>query len=129
MYSEYGITFDSAGSWSFNNDTVRNVITFGVDNSSSSQTDNRKSNFLVLGEGLTFGINESFGSPEKKFCINFSKSNRKFCLSSHYNVDNSYLSVNEKEIFRFKADNKSVNFPTQFCLRNMSNGLGLEKYL
>ena len=68
MYSEYGITFDSAGSWSFNNDTVRNVITFGVDNSSSSQTDNRKSNFLVLGEGLTFGINESF-DQRKSFIL------------------------------------------------------------
>ena len=34
VYSGYGITFDSAGSWSFNNDTARNVIIFGVDNRS-----------------------------------------------------------------------------------------------
>ena len=32
MYSGYGITFDSVGSWSFDNDTARNVIIFGVDN-------------------------------------------------------------------------------------------------
>ena len=41
----YEITFDSTGSWSFNNDTARNVIIFGVDNSSSSHSDNRKNNF------------------------------------------------------------------------------------
>ena len=37
-------------------------------------------------------------------------------MSLYYDGDNIYLFVNEKEIFRFKADNKSVNFPTQFCL-------------
>ena len=66
VYSGYGITFDSAGSWSFGNDFARNVISFGVDNSLSSQADNRKNNFLILGEGPTYGINKSFGSPEKK---------------------------------------------------------------
>ena len=43
-----------------------------------------------------------------------------FFLSLHYNADNSYLFVNENEIF--KADNKNVNFPTQFCLWSVSNG-------
>ena len=63
MHNGYGIAFDSAGSWSFNNDFPRNVITFGVDNSSSYHTDNRKNNFLVLGKGMTIGINGSFCSP------------------------------------------------------------------
>ena len=31
--------------------------------------------------------------------------------------------LNGKEIFKFKADNKNVNFPTQFCLGSISNGL------
>ena len=35
--------------------------------------DNRKKNFLVLGEGPTSGIIGSFGLPEKKFNNNFSK--------------------------------------------------------
>ena len=78
--------------------------------------------FLVLGEGDTFGINGSFGAPEKKFSINFSKANTKFCLGLHYNADNSYLFVNGKDIFKFKANNKNVNFPTQFYLWSISNG-------
>ena len=65
MYSACRITFDSAGSWRFNNDITRNVIIFGVDNSSSSHADNHNNNFLVLGEVLTVGMNGSFGSPEK----------------------------------------------------------------
>ena len=29
--------------------------------------------------------------------------------------------VNGKEIYKFKADNKNVNFPFQFCLGSISN--------
>ena len=58
------ITFVSADSWIFDNDTARNVIVCGVGNSSSSHTDNRKNNFLVLGEVPTFRTNGSFDSPE-----------------------------------------------------------------
>ena len=40
----------------------------------------------------------------------------------HFNADNSYSFVKEKEIFNFKADNKNVNSPTQFCLESISTG-------
>ena len=81
VYSGYWITFDSAGSWSFDSAIARNVIIFGVDNSPSSHADNQKNNSLVLGEGPTFRINGRFSSPEKRFSINFSEANKKFCLS------------------------------------------------
>ena len=38
--------------------------------------------------------NRCFGSPEKKFSINFIKAKTKFCLSLHYNHNNSYFFVN-----------------------------------
>ena len=69
--------------------TLLGILNFGVDNSSSSHTDNRKNTFLVLDEGNTVGINGSFWAPEKKFGINFSKAKTRFCLSLHYNGDNS----------------------------------------
>ena len=47
-HSVYGIEFDRECSWSFGNEFARNSIIFGVDNSSSSHTDNHKNNFLVL---------------------------------------------------------------------------------
>ena len=122
MYSGCGKTFDSAGSWSFGNEFARNVIIFYIYNSSSSHSGNRKNNFLILGKGPSFGIYGTFGSPEKKFSNNFTEANTKSCLSLQYNVDNSYLFVNGKEIFKFDADIKNVNFPTQFCLGSISNG-------
>ena len=78
MYSGYGITFDSAHSWSFYNDFSRNVMIYGVDKSSSSHTDNRKNNFVLPCEGLTFGINGSVGLPQNKVCINFSNTKTKY---------------------------------------------------
>ena len=75
----------------------------------------------MLGEGLTNGINGSIGAIEKKFSINFSETRTKFFLSLLDSEGNSYLFVNGKEIYKFKADNKIVNFPTQFCLESLSN--------
>ena len=47
MYSGYGITFDSVGSWSFDNYVAKNAIILGADNSLLSHDDNHKNNFLV----------------------------------------------------------------------------------
>ena len=103
MYSCYGIAFDGKGSWSFNNDFARNITIFGIDNSSLSHTDNLKNDFLILGERDSFGIKRSFGAPGKKININFSKAKTKFCLSLHYNSNNSYLFINGIEIYKFKS--------------------------
>ena len=73
-----------------------------------------KYDFLILGEGDTFDINGSIGASEKKINIIFSKAKAKFCLSLHCNSDNNYLFVNRKEIYKFKANEKNVNFPSQF---------------
>ena len=117
MCGRYGITFDSSDLWSFDNGTAN----FGVDISSSSHSGNPKNNFLMSGEGSTFRINGAFGSPDKKFSINFAKTNTKFCLSLYCNGDNNYLFVIGKEILKFKGDSKNVNFPTQFCVDSISN--------
>ena len=58
-----------ANSWNFGNDFAKNVIIFDADNSSSSHANNCKNNLFMLSEGLTHGINESFGSPEKKLVL------------------------------------------------------------
>ena len=94
MDSGYEIVFDGGGSWSFGNDSTRNVIIFGIDNSSSSHNNNHKNNFLILGEGPAFGNNGNFGSPAQIFGINFSKASTKFCLSLHYDGDHIYFFVN-----------------------------------
>ena len=66
IYNCQKILFDGEGSWVFCNDFARNVVTFGVGNSSLSHTDKWKHNFLVLGEGSTDDINGSTGAAERK---------------------------------------------------------------
>ena len=39
---------------------------------------------------------------------NFNTANKAFCLSLHYNDDDSYLFVNGKEVIKFKAKNQNV---------------------
>ena len=58
MYSGYRIASDGTGSWNFGNDFAKNIVIFDVDNSASSHTDNRKNNFLALGEGPTWFTRE-----------------------------------------------------------------------
>ena len=60
------MTLDNAGSQSFDNNFAKNIILLGVNNSSSSHSENWKNNFLVLGEVPTYGIDGSFESPGKK---------------------------------------------------------------
>ena len=53
------------------------------------------------------------------YSINFSVTKKKFCLSLHYNGENSYLLVNGTEIIKFKAkDSEIVTSP--LCLGNIS---------
>ena len=53
-------------------------------------------------------------TADKKFSINFSEVNIKFCFSLPYNSDESFLYVNKTEICKSKAkDNTSLY---NFCL-------------
>ena len=119
-YNGRGIAFDGEDLWSFGNEFDRNIVIFGVANSSSSHTDNRKYNFLVLGEGPTQGINDSTGAAEKTFSTNFRKVNTKFYLSLHYNGDESYLYVNKTDIYKFKAKDNISWYNS--CLGSISQG-------
>ena len=60
-----------------------NIAIFGVDNTSSSHTDNEKNNILVLIEKPTCKINGKFGIVDKKININFGKTNAEFYYSLH----------------------------------------------
>ena len=111
VYSGYRITFDNPGSRSLDIDFAVNVINFGVDNSLSSHSDNCKINFLILGEGPSYGINGSFGSPGKKFSINFSKTNTKFCLSLQVIV---ICLLIEKKSLNLKLTTNMLTFELNF---------------
>ena len=84
----------------------------------SVHVDNKKKDDLILGEGPTQGLDGTTLTAEKLYSINFTKNNKKFCLSLHYNGASSYLFVNGKEIYKFKAKD-SETVATPFCLGNI----------
>ena len=93
-YSGYGIGFYRRSSFSFPGGGFgQNVLIFGVDMSSSTKTDNRKKDNLILGNGLTQGLKHTL-SAEKMYSTNFTVTKKKSCLSLHYNRANGYLFVN-----------------------------------
>ena len=53
------------------------------------------------------------------YSINFTVTKNKFCLSLHYNGANSYLFVNDTEIYKFKAKDSEI-VATPLCLGNIS---------
>ena len=47
-------------------------------------------------------------TAEEIHAINFTVTNKKFCLSLHYNGASSYLFVNGTEIYKFKAKDSEI---------------------
>ena len=53
------------------------------------------------------------------YSINFTLTEKKFCLSLHYNGANSYLFINGTEIYKFKAKDSEI-VASPLCLGNIS---------
>ena len=87
--------------------------------SSSVHANSKVNNVLVLGKSVIQGINDTTTDAEKMNSTNFTVDNKRFCLSLHYNGDNSYLFVNGKEIHIFKAKDSEI-VPYPLCLGDLS---------
>ena len=99
VHSGYGIGFDSHSELLLPDGSVgKNLIIFGVDMSSSVHFVNKGKYILFLGKGPTQYLN----LIDAQYSINFSMSNRKFCLSLHYNRRNSFLFLNATKLYQFK---------------------------
>ena len=80
--------------WTDGSSGKKKAIIFGVDISSLGQTDDMKKDILILGKGPTEALDDTTMTAEAQYSINFSRLQRKFSLSLHYNGGNSFLSVN-----------------------------------
>ena len=96
-YNGNGISYDSKGSFLYSKGLGKNAIIFGADMTSSSHVNNKTKNIFVLGRDFIQGIDDRTIYAEKTYSINFSELGARFCLSLHYNRDNSYLFVNDKK--------------------------------
>ena len=63
--------------------------------SSSAHVDNNEKDILILGKGPTQGLEHTL-TAEKMYSIHFTVTNKKFCLSLHYNGANIYLLMVQK---------------------------------
>ena len=119
-YSGYGIGLDRKSAFSFPVGVGfgQNVTIFGVDMSFSAHIDSKKKDILVLRRGPTQGLENTL-TAEKMYSINFTVTEKKFCLSLHYNGANSYLFVIGPEIYKFKAKDAEI-VATPLCLGNIS---------
>ena len=77
-----------------------------------------KKDILVLGKGPTQGLEQTV-TAKKMDSINFTTTNKNFCLTLHYNGANSYLFVNGAEIYKFKAKDSEI-LVGPICLGNIS---------
>ena len=80
--------------------------------SSSVHIDKKGKYILILGKGPKQGLYDTILTAEAQYSINFSISNKKFCLSLQYNESNSFLFINATKIYQFKVkDYKIKNIP------------------
>ena len=96
--------------------------------SSSVHIDNKGKYILILGEEPTQGTDNTTLTVEAKYSINFTQPGKRFVLSIHYNVSNSFLFVNATKVYQFKAKTSEIkdyalslgNVSKDFTINNMN---------
>ena len=73
----------------------------------------------MLGKFFIQGIKGTTIYAGKIYSTNFSVDNKRFCLSLHYNGDNSCLFANGKEIHKCKSKDSEI-VPYPLCLEGLS---------
>ena len=117
-YKGYGICFDEGGTFSKGNiNNGRNVLIFGVSESSLVHAINKTNNIYVMGDLFVQGINDTTLYAEKVYSQNFTQPSKKFVLSLHYNGDDSYLFVNDKQELKFKCKTENL-VKEKLCIGN-----------
>ena len=120
-YKGYGICFDKGGSFSEGSiSNGRNVLIFGVHESSLIHPNNKANNIYVMGKDFVQGINDTTLYADKVYRQNFTQPSKKFVLSLHYNGDNSYLFVNGRQELKFKCKTDQL-VKKRLCIGNLSN--------
>ena len=75
---------------------------------------------LIPGKGPSQGLDDNTLTAGAQYSINFSRSNRKFCFSLHYNGSNGFLLANATKIYQFKAKDSKIKKKHPLCLGNIS---------
>ena len=128
-YKGYGICFDEGGMFSEGSiSNGRNVLIFGVHESSLLHSNNKSNNIYVMGKDFVQGINDTTLYGDKVYSQNFTQPSKKFVLSLHYNGDSSYLFASGFQELKFKAKNDQILKNEKLCLGNLSDQWSISEY-
>ena len=120
-YEGYCICFDEGGTFSKGNiSNGRNMLIFGVDESSLVHANNKANNIYVMGDIFVQGINDTTLYAEKVYSQNFTQPSKKILLSLHYNGDDSYLFVIGQQELKFKSKTEHL-VKVKLCIGNLSD--------
>ena len=86
--------------------------------SSSAHVDNKGKDILILGEGLTQGLDDTTLTAEVIYPINFIQLGKRFVLRQHYNGSKNFLFLSATEVHQFKAKDSEIKDYT-LCLGNV----------
>ena len=86
----------------------------------SSHSTNKANNIYELGKDFIQGINGRTIYAEKVYKTNFTEPYKKFVLSLHYNVGNSYLFANGVQELKFKTKADQIQ-RNKLCVGNLSS--------
>ena len=86
----------------------------------SKHANNKANNIYVMGKEFVQKINDTTIYAEKMYYRNFTDPGKKLILSLHYNGNNSYLLVNGRQEFKFKAKTGQL-VKEKLCLENLSD--------
>ena len=122
MYSGNVKTFDSAGSWSFDNLNDRNVINFGADNSHHLTLTIVRVTLMCNRKVQLSQLMENLVCQRKNLSLILVKQTLKFAwlciimliIVIYFLTEDKYLDLKPA---------KNVNFPTQFFFGIISNGI------
>ena len=76
--------------------------------SSSVYIDNKKKDISIIGKGPSQGLDDTTLTAEAQYSINFSRSNRKFCLSFIIMGATVFLFINGTKIYHFKTKDPEI---------------------
>ena len=93
-------------------------LIFGDDLSTSMHIDNKGKYILIICKGPTQGLDDTTLTVVAQYSINFSRSNRKFSFSLHYNWSNSFLFVTAAKTYQFQGRRQALNELPQNLTQN-----------
>ena len=91
---------------------IKNVIIFGVDNSSSVHIDKKNTTKKYLSSLVNDkqGLDDATITAEDKYSFDFTESGKILVFSLQYNRSNSFLIVNHTKIYQFKAIDSEIPY-------------------